>query len=66
MSVHVNCTEGVSGFEGRAEANKGGRGIGVGGEIGDGNGSGGGNGDVNGDGDKDGAGWERRRERGLK
>ena len=49
-------TEGVTGSDGREEANEAGGRIGVGGGNGDGNGVGGGNGDVNGDGDGDGAG----------
>ena len=55
VPVYAHLTEGVTGSEVRAGANKVGRGIGVGGENGDGNGVGGENGDVNGDGDGDGA-----------
>ena len=46
VSVHTDCTEGVTGSEGREGANRAGAGIGVRG----------GNRDVNGDGDGDGAG----------
>ena len=53
--MHVHCTEGVTGSDGREEANEAGGGIGVGGGNGDGNGVGGGNRDVHGDGDGDGA-----------
>ena len=56
--LHVHCTEGITGPEGREGANGVGVGIGVGvgGGNGDGNGVGDGSGDVNGDVDGDGAG----------
>ena len=60
VSVHAHRTEGVTGSEGREEANRVGGGIGVGGGDGDGNGAEAGAGDVN----SDVAGAEQEREQG--
>ena len=56
VSVHANCTEGVTGSEGQGGANEGGGGIGAGVRNGDVNGVGVGNGDVNSNSEGDGAG----------
>ena len=56
VSIHAHRTEGVTGSEGREEANGVGGGVGVGGGNGDRNGVEVGNGDVNRDGDRVGAG----------